>query len=350
MRSALFPLLRALGVSALVVITAPVSSIYAQGPDYSQDQKPKSQEKKEPQISDAERQLLNKINSAPDNTARLQAATEYAKKYPKSTMRPNVIKYVAGEIARVQDPAQQVTLAESFVAIFTGPGEADLINPLLIDVYNKAGRHDDAFRVAAAQLQKSPNDVALLTQMTIIGIDQARNRNPKFVPQSVKYGALAIELIETNKKPESLDAAAWAEYQSRWLPTLYQYLGLVSLMSNEKEEARARLRKASEINANDPYNYMYLGILANQEYQELAEEHKKVGTGPLKEESLKAAQAKMDEVIDLYARFVALSEGNAQLQTARDQVMGDLTSYYQYRHGGSKEGLDQLIAKYKKQP
>jgi tetratricopeptide (TPR) repeat protein len=350
MRSALITLLRALGASALVIMAASVSSLYAQSPDYSQDQKPKSQEKKEPQISEGERKLLDKINSAADGTAKLQAAAEYAKKYPKSSMRSNVIKHVAGEIARVQDPAQQVALAENFVTIFAGPGETDLINPLLIDVYNKAGRFDDAFRVAAAQLQKSPNDVALLTQMTIIGVDQARNRNPKFVPQSLKYGALAIELIETNKKPESMEAAAWTEYQTRWLPTLYQYLGLVSLMSNEKEEARARLRKASEINANDPYNYMYLGILANQEYQQLAEEHKKVGSGPLKEESLKVAQAKMDEVIDLYARFVALSEGNAQLKTARDQVMGDLTSYYQYRHGGSKEGLDQLIAKYKKQP
>ena len=154
------------------------------------------------------------------------------------------------------------------------------------------------FASRASSFRKSPNDVALLTQMTIIGVDQARNKNPKFVPQSVKYGALAIELIETNKKPESMDAAAWTDYQTRWLPTLYQYLGLVSLMSNEKDEARARLQKASEINANDPYNYMYLGILANQEYQQLAEEHKKVGSGPLKEESLKVAQAKMDEVIE----------------------------------------------------
>lgn len=350
MRSALFPLLRRLGICALVVTTAAASSAYAQSPDYSQEKQDpkKSTDKKEPQISDGERQLLNKINSTTDNAAKLQLAAEYSKKYPKSPIRPQVIKHISAEIARVPDPAQQITLAENFVTIFTGPGEADLINPLLIEVYNKANRFDDSFRIAAAQLQKNPNDVTLLTRMTLLGIDQARNKNPKFVPQSVKYGALAIELIETNKRPESLDEAAWAEYQTRWLPLLYQYLGLVSLMSNEREEAKVRLQKSAEINSNDPLTYMYLGILVNQEYQELAEEHKKVGDGPLKADSLKAATAKMDEVIELFARFVALSEGNPQLKAAHDQVLADLTSYYQYRNKGSKEGLDQLIAKYKK--
>jgi hypothetical protein len=215
-------------------------------------------------------------------------------------------------------------------------------------MYTTAGRLDDSFRIADLQLKKNPNDVTLLTQMTLLGIDQARSKNPKYVPQSVKYGAVAIELIETNKKPESMEAAAWTEYQTRWLPLLYQYLGLVSLMSNERDEAKVRLQKSAEINANDPLTFMYLGILVNQEYQQLAEEHKKVGDGPLKADSLKAAQAKMDEVIELFAHFVALSEGNAQLKPAHDQVLADLTSYYQYRNKGSKEGLDQLIAKYKK--
>ncbi len=347
MRSSFFSLVRTLGICALVIMTAAVSSIYAQSPDYSA---PKSQDKKEPQISDGERKLLDKINSAADPAAKLQAATEYSKKFPKSSMRPQVIQHISAEIARVQDPAQQIGLAENFVTIFTGPGEADLINPLLIEVYNKANRFDDSFRLAAVQLQKTPNDVTLLTRMTLLGIDQARNKNPKYVPQSVKYGALAIELIETNKRPENLDEAAWAEYQTRWLPLLYQYLGLVSLMSNEREEAKVRLQKSAEINANDPLTFMYLGILVNQEYQDLAEEHKKVGDGPLKADSLKAATAKMDEVIELFAHFVALAEGNPQLKPAHDQVLTDLTSYYQYRNKGSKEGLDQLIAKYKKAP
>jgi len=342
-------------VFALVVTTAAAPSAYAQSPDnppdskaQEKDQKPKGSDKKEPQVSDGERQLLNKINAATDSTAKLQAAAEYSKKYPKSSMRPQVIKHISAEIARVPDPAQQIALAENFVTIFTGPGEADLINPLLIEAYNKAGRLDDSFRIADVQLKKNPNDVTLLTQMTLLGIDQARSKNPKYVPQSVKYGAVAIELIETNKKPEGMDAAAWSEYQTRWLPLLYQYLGLASLMSNEREEAKARLRKSAEINASDPLTFMYLGILVNQEYQDLAEEHKKVGDGPLKADSLKAAQAKMDEVIELFAHFVALSEGNAQLKAAHDQVLTDLTSYYQYRNKGSKEGLDQLIAKYKK--
>ncbi|HVF91708.1 MAG TPA: hypothetical protein VNH22_16710, partial [Blastocatellia bacterium] len=142
MRSVLFFLPRALVVLALVVATAAASSASAQNPDnppdskaQEKDQKPKGSDKKEPQISDGERQLLNKINAATDNTAKLQAAAEYSKKYPKSSMRPQVIKHISAEIARVPDPAQQIALAENFVTIFTGPGESDLINRLLIEIY-----------------------------------------------------------------------------------------------------------------------------------------------------------------------------------------------------------------------
>ena len=57
--------------------------------------------------------------------------------------------------------------------------------------------------------------------------------------------------------------------------------------------------------------------------------------------------ARLDQVIDAYAHFIALSEGQAQLATMRQQEMEDLEKYYKYRHNGKTDGMQQLIDKYK---
>jgi len=55
----------------------------------------------------------------------------------------------------------------------------------------------------------------------------------------------------------------------------------------------------------------------------------------------------MDEVIEFFAHAVGLSEGKAAYQQLHDQILQDLQAYYKYRHGGSIDGLQQLIDKYK---
>jgi hypothetical protein len=61
----------------------------------------------------------------------------------------------------------------------------------------------------------------------------------------------------------------------------------------------------------------------------------------------KKAEAKLDEVIELYARVVALTEGKEQFKPMRDQTIQDLTSYYKFRHNNSTTGMQELINKFK---
>jgi hypothetical protein len=42
-----------------------------------------------------------------------------------------------------------------------------------------------------------------------------------------------------------------------------------------------------------------------------------------------------------------LSKGKPLYQQLHDQILQDLQSYYAYRHGGSTDGMQQLIDKYK---
>lgn len=304
---------------------------------------------KEEKISEGEQKALAKIQAAPDTAAKIQAASEFAKKYPKSPRRKEIASFLASEIAKGPDAAQQITQLETLLAAFKEPAESDAITPLLIDAYVKANRVDDAFKAAGSALSKNPNDLVVLTQATIVGVDQAKQQNAKYVQQAQQYGGKAIELIETDKRPAGMDDARWGDYKTRMLPQLYQATGMLAMMTGNKDEAKTKLEKAVSLNASDPFPYVLLGSMINDEYQDVAKKHGAQTPGPLKDELLKQAHAKLDQVIDMFARGVALSEGRPEYQQLHDQILQDLQSYYRYRHGGSTTGLQALIDKYKKQ-
>lgn len=323
---------------AIVVLAAPYCAAFdaAQAKD------------KPAQVSDGETKAAAKINAAPDTAAKILAAGEFVKKYPKSSLRAQVLTALAGEINKVEDNAKRISLLESLLTVFTGPADAEVINPFLVDAYVNASRLDDAFAFGAKLLLSNPNDLATLTSLTMIGSYQASRKNPKFVKQAQESGAKAIAIIESGKKPDSLDESRWTEYQTKLLPQLYQRLGLMSMVTGNKDDARAKMEKAAALDASDPINYYWLAGMMNEEYTQKAQDFQKQSPGPLKDLKLKEAESTMDKVIELWARVVGMSEGNPQLQPLHDQVLEDLQGYYKYRHGGSVEGLQQLINKYKK--
>lgn len=334
MKSNLLALTRALAVCALTVAFAAI--LFAQDKD------------KTPQVSKGEQDALTKVQSAADPAAKLKAADEFIKKYPKTTQRAGVVTHVIGEISNVADPAQKITLLESALTVFKDPADADIIVPVLLNSYISAKRIDDAFGFAEKTLAKNPNDLTTLTQVTLLGADQAKQRNGKYVAQSQQHGAKAIQLIESGTKPASMTEEGWKEYQTRWLPQLYQVSGMLSLMTGNSADAKTRLEKSASLNTNDPFTYYLLGSLLNEEYQKVAENFQKQSAGPLKDALLKEAQAKMDEVIEMWAHAIGLAQGNPQYQSFAEQLRPELESYYKYRHAGSTNGLDELIGKYKK--
>ncbi|HLF83605.1 MAG TPA: hypothetical protein VI837_05465 [Blastocatellia bacterium] len=337
--------MKAAASCALLTVTCSsmtLLSASAEHPHYGRQDK-----NKQSAPSDGEQKAMAKVEAAPDVAAKIVAAGEFIKKYPKSTLRSKVVSHIAQEVTKIQEGAQRITQLENMLTVFKEPGDGEVINPILIELYFKESRPDDGFRVASTYLAKNPNDVAVLTQAALEGVEQAKKKEAKFAQQSLQFGGKAIEVIESGKKPDTLDDAKWGEFQSRWLPVLYQSLGLLSMMIGNKTDARARLDKAASLNAKDPFTFVLIGSMLNDDYQQLAEQHKAASPGPLKDTILKQAHAKLDEVIDLFAHAVGLSEGNAAYQQLHDQILQDLQAYYKYRHGGSSDGLQQLIDKYK---
>ena len=108
--------------------------------------------------------------------------------------------------------------------------------------------------------------------------------------------------------------------------------------------------RASQLTPTDPFNYVMLAGIVNDEYQITAKHYQTLPAGPAKDDELKKAQNLMDATIDAYAHAIALSEGNAALQPVRQQYLQDLEAYYKYRHNNSTAGMQELIDKYKAAP
>jgi hypothetical protein len=298
-------------------------------------------------LSSDEQDMLKAIAAAPDPAAKLKAVEALIKKHPKTTVRDRVARQTADQIADLKDAAQKVTLAQQYAGIFTEPSEQQMIQPILIDAFAGANRFDEAFATGAEFLKTNPDSLWVLVQLVSIGTEQAKQRNAKFIPQSLQYGAHAIELVEADKKPADMDDAGWKTYKSTGLPSLYQSMGLMNLVKGDRTEAKARLTKAAELAPTDPFNYLLITGILNDEYQAVAKHYQSTANGPAKDAELKTVLATLDSVIDSYAHTIALAEGIERLAAVRKQYLDDLEAYYKYRHNNSTAGMQELINKYK---
>ena len=329
-------LLFAFVAAAGVVIAKPSYSAVAQGNKSAQTK-----------VSQEEQNLAKAILLSPDVAGKFKAAAELIKKYPKSSLRSKAARDLASEVNSIRDPAQKITLAQQYQNIFNEPSEQQMIMPTLIEALAAANRFDEAFSNGSDFLARNPDSLFVLEQLVTIGTNQAKQKNPKFIPQSLQFATNAIELIEANKKPAEIDDAGWTKYKRDVLPNLYQSIGLLNLVKGDRNEAKAWLAKAAELAPLDPFNYLLLAGILNDEYQEGAQRYRSMPDGAVRDQALKQALAILDQVIDAYARTIALAEGKERFASVRQQYLHDLESYYKYRHKNSTEGMQELIDKYK---
>jgi hypothetical protein len=300
-------------------------------------------------VSGGERDAAEKINKAKGAEAKLQAASEFLKKYPKSTLRPRIAEAVSNDILSTQDNAQKIALAETFVAFFNEPAEAEMVNGPLLSAYIDADRTADAFKLGGPWLARHPEDFDIMRRLATVGSNAAIKGDSAYVEDARKYGTKAIELIEADKKPADVDAQKWAEYKTKFLPSLYREVGILSLRTGDNAAGRARLEKAIAMGTDDPSAYAIVGQMNDEEYTQLVSAYKAAPAGPARDAALKKAQDQLDKVIDLYAHAVGLATGRPEYENLRTQVTPALTDYYKFRHNNSDAGLQQLIDKYKKQ-
>jgi hypothetical protein len=315
-----------------------VSTAQAQG------DKPKQAEVK---VSGAERDAFAKFEKAKGAEAKLQAGADFVKKYPQSSLRPQVAKAVADEIAKTSEEQLKISLAETYLDFFSDPSEAALVNDALLNAYISAGNTDKAFKMGSGRLAKNPDDIDLLRSLTVIASNATISNDNTYAAQGQQYGAKAIELLEADKKPEGVDDAKWATYKAETLPALYRATGIIAYKTNDRATAMARFQKAADMKLRDPDTYLLLSELTYDDYDRLTKEYN-VAPAAQKPAALAKAQAALDRVIETYAQAVGATEGDAKYQQAHDAIKEEVTKFYKYRHNNSDAGLQQLLDKYKK--
>lgn len=304
----------------------------------------------QPKLAPDEGKLVDKITAAPEPSGKLAAAGELIKKYPKTAIRGQLVLDLANKIREVKDPAQKLTLAQQLQTMFNDPADEQTVIPVIVDALADANQLDEAFAKGSDFLTRNPESIEVLIELVSIGTEQAKKQNTKFVDQSIRYGGQAIALAEANKKPANFDEATWQQFKTTTVPSLYQSLGLLYMIKGASAEAKAQYVKASQAAPSDPFNFVMIAALMNDEYQVQAKAYQTMAAGAPKEAQLKKVEALLDTVIDAYARAIAVSEGSAPLAQVRQQYLQDLENYYKYRHNDSTTGMQQLIDKYKVAP
>ena len=303
----------------------------------AQDQKPPSS---------GEVDAAKKVQTSQGVPAKLKASEEFMKKNAKSSLRIKVADYMAKEIGDVADPNQRLGYIESYGKIFSDEKEKELVLPYQVDALALVGKVDEAFKLAPKAIEKSPDNALLLTQLALRGSNAVRQGNANLTAATKEYSTQAIALIEADKKPAQVNDQFWAEFKPKWLPELYQALGFIAFNAGDAADARAKFQKSIELNPLNPNGYLMLASLADGNYQRAAMDYN-TASGAAKDAALKKAYSHLDEVIDNYARVVALTENKAEYKQLHDQVLPALTDTYKIRKG-STDGLQDLINKYKK--
>lgn len=297
-------------------------------------------------VPEAEAKAIKALEALADVPAKFVAAEQFVKKYPASKVRPQLSQYLASQIYGLTDPAQKLAMGQKYIALFTDPADVKLVQPALVDVYVQLKRFDEAFETGASYLANDAEDIQIRVLLALSGADLAKSQNVKHIKVSGDYGAKAIEMIEADKKPSAMDNETWVK-EKAVLPTLYQQMAILSLVDQKPSEAETKLEKAAKLNPADPFNYVLLGSITNNEYQTLATTVQGMPDSKSKQDLMQKANQILDKVIERYARAVALADGKPQYQALRDQVLLDLTTYYKYRHNSSVEGLQKYIDGYK---
>ncbi len=301
------------------------------------------------QMSAEETHQANGVAAAPSATQKVQLLKDFLAAFPDTPVRGRLLTNVGIAISRESDLAVRVDLAGKFRGMMSTDSERTVAGEILADAYLKAHRVDDAFQTVAVLPSAEAVDVRLLASLVLAGADESRQRNLKHLIVSQKYGALAIRAMEADLIPAAMSASRWSDYKGKTLPSVHQALGLLALHAGTPADGIEHFRKAVALAPDDPQNYVFLGAAINEGYLTAAQQLKQLQPGATRDALARKVLDQLNQIVDAYARALALSTGSPEEETVRTQIWPDLESYYKFFHKGSLDGLQELIAKYKKQ-
>lgn len=190
--------------------------------------------------------------------------------------------------AQSADPAMQIAAGEDFVSKYPMSRYTGGVYGMLTSAYFNTGQTDKMFAAGAKALDLDPNNVDVLSLLSMAIPRRVKANTPDGQQQLAKaetYAHHAIDLIPTMTKPDAMDDAAFEKAKNDKLSLCHSGLGLMYIDRQKYSDARTELTQAVQLASNpDPVDYYLLGNADAQDgflHGAMAAYEKCAATGPL---------------------------------------------------------------------
>lgn len=285
------------------------------------------------------------VEAAADLTAKVAAASAFMGKYPNSPARSSVETVVLKAIVDAPGDATRGEAIKSFKTMFPQSTRLTDLDRLVAEKFLAEGNFADAAKAATQLVTGAPDDVWAGMFFLRLANDALARGDSAHVPAGIQHGTRAVELLEADQRPASVDEVQWKAFKDANLPLAQQRLGVLKLISGDAAGATSNLDKATQLNPADPVNYFFLANVRLAEYDKIAEQYNAVrNSNPDEAKKLLAtAEAKTDEVIQLLVKTVAFAGAKPEFAAVLKQARPELERLYKQRHAGSLDGLEAAI-------
>lgn len=286
------------------------------------------------------------IRDAQTFDAAIAAARTFFEKYPNSAAKPQIEIDLFNRIVDSPRDASRLEKIAAFKTLFPQSERLADLEFGMLGYYFEQSDYPKIFSAGEAFLTKHPNDVEAHYLLLRAAVDALKSNNTSYVAKGKEHGMRAVELLNQPTRPERFSTdAAWTTFKSESLPLAYQSLGLIGLATGDGALAGEYLQKAVDSNPADPLNFFFLANYRYMEYNALAERFNAMGDRQSDEakKMLDDANAKVDEVIRLLVKTVAISEADPRFAPIAQQARPMLEESYKQRHDGKLDGLDTMI-------
>jgi hypothetical protein len=297
-------------------------------------------------VSPEEAKAYEPIEKAATAEASLAAAQAFMAKYPKSAALPQVEIAVYNKIIESPKDDKRIANIAAYKQAFPASERGLELERSMVDYHLEKGNLAEIKRVSDEFLARHPDDARTHYLLLRIAVDGLKRQDGSMIPSGQEHGKKAIAILEGTAKPaEFATDAEWQTWKTENLGLAYQSYGIIGLATGNMPMASEYIGKATVASPTDPLNYFFLANIREEEYAQVAQQFNSMADkkSPEATKTLEAANAKMDEVIKMLAKTVALSEDKPQYAQILAQAKPVLEERYKQRHGGKIDGLDAVI-------
>jgi tetratricopeptide (TPR) repeat protein len=206
----------------------------------------------------------------------------------------------------------------------------------------------EAYKTGEKILADEPNYLRAQIDLAYAGYLAASAKNESFNATALDYARKAISAIEAGTTP--ID---WAPFKGKddTLAYLNYAIGFLTLKTNPDQAIEALLKAAryeSDIKKTPSTYYFLAAAYESGPYKTMSAAYQTNFANKPETPESKAALEKlnvvMDRIIDAYARAIAAAGTDPKTEQSRKEWLGQMTTYYKFRHEGSDAGINEFIA------